>query len=77
MNQPLPPHYVTSLEEIFWGGTLVAITLVMHGFGMLLVLRSSGGLKEMRYKHWREHRQSKVASAAHNLMGGRAGTGEL
>jgi hypothetical protein len=46
MNAPMPPHYVTSLEEIFWGGTLVAITMLMHGFGMLLVLRTNGRLKE-------------------------------
>jgi hypothetical protein len=31
--------YVTSLEEIIWGGTLVAVTKAMHGFGMLWVLR--------------------------------------
>ena len=46
MSPPTSPQYVTSLEEVFWGGTLVAITMVMHGFGMLLVLRSSGALKE-------------------------------
>ena len=37
--------YVISLEELFWGGTLVAITMAMHGFGMLLVLRLSTALK--------------------------------
>ena len=43
---PVPePHYVTSLEEVVWGGTLIAITMVMHGFGMLLVLRVTGILK--------------------------------
>ena len=46
MSPPAPPPYVTSLEEILWGGTLVAITMAMHGFGMLLVLRANGGLKE-------------------------------
>jgi len=40
MNIPLPePTYVISLDEIFWGGTLVAITMAMHGVGMLTVLR--------------------------------------
>ena len=29
-------HYVTSLEEVLWGITLVAITMAIHGFGMLL-----------------------------------------
>ena len=37
--------YVTSFEEIIWGGTLVAITMAMHGFGMLSVLRLTGALK--------------------------------
>jgi hypothetical protein len=31
--------YVTSLEEVFCGGALVAITMVVHAFGMLMVLR--------------------------------------
>ena len=39
-------YHVTSLEEIIWGATLVAITMAMHGFGMLLVLRLSSALKE-------------------------------
>jgi len=40
MNPPvLEPAYVTSLDELFWGTILVTITLTMHGFGMLAVLR--------------------------------------
>jgi hypothetical protein len=31
--------YVIRLEEILWGGLLMAITMAIHGFGMLLVLR--------------------------------------
>jgi hypothetical protein len=46
MNPPIPPHYVTSFEEMFWGGMLVAITMMIHGFGMLSVLRASGALKQ-------------------------------
>jgi hypothetical protein len=46
MNPPTPPAYVTSLEEIFWGGLLVAITMAMHGFGMLTVVRVHGALKQ-------------------------------
>jgi hypothetical protein len=45
MDASLPPPYVTSLEEAFWGGTLVAVTMALHGFGMLLVLRACGELK--------------------------------
>jgi hypothetical protein len=36
--------YVTSLQEIICGGLLVAITMAMHGFGMLSVLRVNGAL---------------------------------
>ena len=46
MNPPVPPHYVTSLEEVFWGSSLLAITMTVHGFGMLLVLRTDGALKQ-------------------------------
>jgi hypothetical protein len=57
MNTPLPePLYVTSLEEILWGGTLVAITMAMHGFGMLAVLRVNHTLK-----HWFETKKSLVS----------------
>ena len=43
MNDQL---YVTGIEEVLWGGILVAITLAMHGFGMLLTLRTGNALKE-------------------------------
>lgn len=47
MTPPIDPfEYVTSLEEIFWGGTLVAITMAIQGFGMLLILRACEALKE-------------------------------
>jgi hypothetical protein len=45
----MPANYVTSFEEVFWGGTLVAVTMAMHGFGMLLVLRTSGAL-QLRFR---------------------------
>jgi hypothetical protein len=46
MNPPTPPPYVTSLEEIFWGGLLVAVTMAMHGFGIVLVLRAHGAIRQ-------------------------------
>jgi hypothetical protein len=47
MNDPSGQTlYVTSLEEVFWGGTLVAITMAMHGFGMLAVLRVNYAIKQ-------------------------------
>jgi hypothetical protein len=46
MSPPGSAQYVTSLEEVFWGGTLVAVTMAVHGFGMLLVLRTNGALKQ-------------------------------
>jgi hypothetical protein len=38
--------YIITASEIFWGGILVGITLAIHGFGMLAVLRFTGFLKE-------------------------------
>ena len=47
MNIPIADQqYVTSLEEIVWGGTLVAVTMAIHGFGMLSILRLIGALKQ-------------------------------
>ena len=43
---PVEPLYVTSLDEIFWAGTLMAITMAMHGFGMLAVLRVNFAIKD-------------------------------
>ena len=37
--------YVTSLEEVLWGITLVAVTMAIHGAGMLLALFVSHLLK--------------------------------
>ena len=42
-------QYATSLGEISWGGILVAVTLVVHAFGMLWTLRWSAALKD-RYQ---------------------------
>jgi hypothetical protein len=39
------PVYIVSLEEILWGGILVAISISMHGFGMLWVLRVNHTIK--------------------------------
>jgi hypothetical protein len=38
-------QYVISLEEVLWGGTLIAVTMAMHGFGMLNILRLTEALK--------------------------------
>ena len=38
-------NYVTSLEEILWGITLVAVTMAIHGCGMLATLFTSHALK--------------------------------
>ncbi len=35
----IEPIYVVSLEEILWGGVLIAITMGIHGYGMVAVLR--------------------------------------
>jgi hypothetical protein len=41
-----PMSYVTSLEEVLWGITLVAITMAIHGCGMLATLFTSHVLKQ-------------------------------
>lgn len=45
-----PAAYITSSEEILWGIALVAVTLLVHGFGMILTLRTSAALKS-RFGH--------------------------
>src|SRR5690348_11879692 len=40
-----PPVYVTSLDELFWGVFVVALSLMMHGLGMLGTLRFSYAYK--------------------------------
>ena len=46
MNAPITqPTYVTSLEEMLWGIILVAITLIMHAYGMLLTINCSDDFK--------------------------------
>jgi voltage-gated potassium channel len=41
----IEPVYVISFEEVFWGALLVAITMAIHVFGMLMVLRINYYLK--------------------------------
>ncbi len=41
MNDPFDSTYVISFEEILWGVVLVALTMIIHGFGMILTLRIS------------------------------------
>ncbi len=38
-------QYVTGVHEVLWGIILVALTLTLHAFGMLLTLRANHGLK--------------------------------
>jgi len=41
----IEPVYVISFEEVFWGALLVAITMAIHVYGMLMVLRFNEYLK--------------------------------
>ena len=38
--------YVTRADEVLWGGLLLAVTIAIHGIGMLLTLKASNGLKD-------------------------------
>jgi hypothetical protein len=44
MIQLTEPEYVIGAEELFWGGTLLATTMALHGLGMLMVLRVANSL---------------------------------
>ncbi len=37
--------YVISTEEILWGGALLALTIMIHGLGMVFTLRTCRGLQ--------------------------------
>ena len=39
-------HYAISLREVLWGGLLLAITMVIHGTGMVYTLRAHHALRE-------------------------------
>jgi hypothetical protein len=46
MNIPADDaQYVTGVHEVLWGIILVALTLTLHAFGMLLTLRANHALK--------------------------------
>jgi voltage-gated potassium channel len=50
MNTPVAePQFAISLEQIAWGGMLIAVTMAMHGLGMLTILRINTALKQ-RFK---------------------------
>jgi hypothetical protein len=57
------PPYVTSIDEIAWGIMLVAITLVMHGFGMLLA-QEFQAQQMQRLNQRREKRKHKRAASS-------------
>lgn len=48
-----PITYVTRTEEIVWGFVLMALSLVIHGFGMVLTLHATGKFKH----HFAENRR--------------------
>ena len=37
--------YVISAEEVLWGGLLLAVTMAIHGIGMLITLRVTSSIK--------------------------------
>ena len=52
-----PITYVTRTEEVVWGFVLMALSLVIHGFGMVLTLHATGSFKR------------RLVSARHLLSG--------
>jgi hypothetical protein len=45
MSDPAISTYVMSLEEILWGVMLVAVSMIIHGFGMILTLQMNHGFR--------------------------------
>jgi hypothetical protein len=43
------PLYVIRLEEVGWGCLLLAVTLAIHGLGMMITLRVANAIKD-RFK---------------------------
>jgi hypothetical protein len=41
------PVFVISIEEILWGAILIAISMAMHGVGMLAILRITHSTKHL------------------------------
>src|SRR6266403_1335911 len=46
MNELPNSIYVVSLEESLWGGILIAVSMAIHGFGMLMVLRVNNAVTQ-------------------------------
>ncbi len=42
VNASSTDAYVTSLDEVTWGVMLIALTMVIHGFGVIVTLRPVG-----------------------------------
>jgi len=38
--------YVTRVDEVLWGGLLLALTIAIHGLGMLLALRATNAIQD-------------------------------
>ena len=43
---PRDLEYVIRVDEVVWGGALLAVTIVIHGVGMLLTLRATNAIKD-------------------------------
>jgi hypothetical protein len=60
MNMPIGElNYVTSLEETLWGLVLIAITMAVHGFGMLVAIEAA-----TRVGRWFAHREGAFGGVA-------------
>jgi hypothetical protein len=51
VNELSTSAYVTSLEEVFWGVMLIALTMAIHGFGVILTLRAGSSLQRRHAGH--------------------------
>ena len=58
MTETALSTYTTSIEEVFWGALLIALTMAIHGLGVVATLRAGGALQ----------RRHAVASPLRNAM---------
>lgn len=45
MDSSAVPVYVTSIEEVLWGALLIALTMAVHGGGVIVALRAGSALR--------------------------------
>jgi len=51
LTAPAASIYVTSLDEVLWGAFLIALTMAIHGVGVIVTLRAGGTVRHWQSGH--------------------------